>query len=1658
MLDDEQGNPSEADPVNRGQGTERDDSVAVAIDATTDDGPDRDAGLVDVGLTPGDILDSDAHASLCVGFGAVDAGEHEVGFSASSRDFGDLDVDLSPWAPLLGLLDPTEPETVPSDQPFTPAAGVGGVHALELRSESMLHYSERGALRTGKLDRTEVGTSDDNRDIVAGRDQVEVDGTLDEHTGHGLVVVADEVETNVGGPLTMRAHLEDNVIMAGVMRDEFAGGTLVTAAMSDDMAAGLGLRCTAPLDVWAHGLVGMEERPGTCAADGLLFELAGTLYEREYGPGAHVAAVARQQGTVVTTMKTGFRPLMKVALGVRNLIPGGGGGGGGANASPPAAPPPAPPGGEATAATLTTVEGGGALGRGVAGGDNTDEMASVARTLETASDAGDVEDLQHPASTADNLDDLARIEAEGGGYQQIAEAYEQPIPAAAASEPDAGRVSGSDSAAPASGYKKAPELDLTEPGADGYTFQSSYGQLREQVEHFRADSNWRGNLYSREYLTAVDDKASELFKAIGGDPLAFAGDNRNYRTADIYAAMQRMLDEAAEAERYFDVAEIRTVMEELEGFVHRSAVDFAARTDEFAGTALGSQRLPIDPNIDTDKLRTWLDEQIRAAEDRFAEATMAGDQPGWEYASHEVTFYDQVLKSLEKGMSPLAESSEQTAFVQATKVMPADEKYIAKTTADLIELGLDPDSFDIIPPRTDAHEQLDAYLEFHDRFVETLSDPEFHRSAAEVGDRYAPALHGPGGPGPGQPGAGSPGSPGGGVNEPDVHPTLGADDPPLPLPALDDPPAPGDSPTAAIGEPVADSPTGAGSSEAGGTPSRKQPDALYSTRPGAETYDFNEAHHSLRDRTGFYRAEFNFRGNFFLREYVQNIDTEALRLLERLEVSTDAITTDFGRVAPDVYGTLQQMAEHADTVGDASRAADIRSAMAELEVLVDAAIVEAAARTDEFSGTAVGSQRARIDRHIDTAKLQSWLTVQMEAAGERRVSMPMDEPIAARLAGLEENYYFEAIRCLEEGTNPLASSNEQIVGIRINRVEPHLAEYADEIAAGRPYPRIQAQDELDLYIRLQEVLFTALEDPEFHRSLDEMDLDTYADGPRKRIQQTLDRLRRDTLRPLAGGDVPPPLPAADVADGAVYVDEVRDRSFSRSALAASEETLERQAAGAAEGGASVRGRAPVPDPAPPEPSLGIRRAPPDAAPAPVIDERSGRWLLEAYEGPIPAPAPGDAALARADGASPQWSDVSWNSGLQVADDSGIGSAGRTADEGNISNLFSAAPEPVDESTTGLDEVRHAPGADDDGSFAHTVDTGGEGGNPTGTVSGPDDFTTTPGRGDGTGPGPAGTVSSIPPGTHDPVSPGAAGNASVGDATPAGASVADAGKGDAGARADLYGEPVSFEGRSLEGASPRGDSKELARPLDGAEAPIEDLPRVETDPAEPEPKSILRNSDGRPVPDAPLDRRDGIIQMRIDVAQTIRRRFNDGMGDAGSVWRDVLWSGERRDVAATREANARWSEFTSVQRTSKISFSDEPHQILFRSVEPPNTVDRAHAAYYISRPRGWEPTRETGFGRLAQGWNEFPFSPRERILNTLQKGEALSPDQITALESGLEGYQAAGGVLSSNQYRAMTRMLSDLGDQYQHFRWHLHGAPDARVIQILEMLDYAAGAV
>ena len=1597
------------------------DALPGVIDSTSDigrgsnDDPDS-SGHGSFPLDFGDAFGDDEDDELPVG----GADGHELGFRATSQDYDELGVDLSPWPPLLGMLDSTEPEEWPDDRPFTPSEGVERAHALELRAESMLQYAERGAERTGELDRTEVGVSDDNRDVVAGRDRVEIDGMLEEHTGHGLVHVADEVEMNVGGRLRMHAHLEDNIIMGGVMTDEWSGGTFITAAMSDDMAAGLGLRCTAPLDLWVHGLVGMEERPGTCAADGILLELAGTLYEREYGPSAHVALVARHSGTVVTTMKTGFRPLMKTAIGVRNLIPGGGGGGGDASASPPAAPPaPGGGGGEtAGAVTLTAAESGGALGRGVAGSDDTDEIVSVARTVETASDTAEVENLQHPASTADNLDDLARVEAEGAGYQQVAEIYEQPIPLApeqAAAEPS----SGAGSTAAGSGGKQPPPLDHTAPGAEGYDFGSVYGSLHDRNQFYRQELNLRGNLYLREYLGEIDKKAIELFEALGGSVDDIAIDNYGLRTSNVYATVETMANEAEMAGDVERLADIRAAMEQLEALVQSTLADVAAHTDDFSGVAIGSQRGPINPNIDVDKLRSWLEEQKLAAQ----QAMMDPQTPfeDFQRLSWTQDYYDQMLKALDAGINPLAESSDQVAFIRAGKVEPykaqfADEIAAAEAAGDWV----------LIPPRAPDQDQLDLFFELHDGLMETLSDPELFRSAEEMGgDTFTGAVHSPMDPGSDMPGPDSLRPLADGVDEPDVNPVLGANIPP-PSPPLD------------------------------------------FTRPGAEGYDFRKAYYSLQDRNLFYRDKFNFRGNFFMREYLREIDTKAMKLFQGLDGPADAIDGDnFGYRTSSIYRTLEQMAEDAEAANDLNRAADIRTAMDEIEGIVNDTLAEVAVRTDEFSGAAPWSPRAPIDPNIDTEKLRSWLQDQAQQARERLLAAQTDE--AQQLAGWEWGYYVQLIQSLDEGVNPLAVSNEQIAVMSINTGKPIPTQVADEVAGTAAEghelasPRPQAGDEAYLYASLQELLIATLSDPEFHRSAEEMGAGAFTFPVRARIDEGLDFLGPDSLRPLGGGDVPPPLPAADFADSAGYVDEVRDRSFSRSTLAASEETLERQAAGFAEGDASVRSRAPVSDSGAPEPSLGSRRAPPDSAQAPTIDERSGRWVVEPPAEPGGSPAPSDDASSRI-------TDVSWESGLQVSDDSEF-------DAGDVDpwEFFSAASEPEDVDLEGVDDVQHAPAANDGGpsgsTTARSAPTGGEDSNPTGTLSGPDDSSTASRRGIGTGPRHSGSPSRIIPGTPDPVSTGTAAGALVTDATPAGASASGADAGVAGTRSDLYNEPVSFEGRSLEGTPRSDDSKELAQSLDGAEIPIEDLPPVESGPAGPGRKSILKHADDMPDPGLSyVDEDEAITDRRIEYAKNTRGRSNRNA--------DTVWKRARNRREAVDAANARWSEFAAAKRASSTSFSDDPRQVLYlvehettlysntgekiadlyRGADPPNTLDRSQAAHYVPRPWGWKPEHETGFGRLSQGWNEFPFSPRERILNTLSKGESLNPEQIGALESGLEGYRVAGGRISSSQHRAMVDMISDLADQYRHTRWHMHGERGERLLQLIEMLDYATVAV
>ena len=161
---------------------------------------------------------------------------------------------------------------------------------------------------------------------------------------------------------------------------------------------------TAPVDVWVNELTGIQERPGTAQADALFRESYGTLFEREYGAGTHVASVANFTGTVYQTQKAGFRPMMKVALGVRNLIPA---------AAPGVAPEPSPPAPPAGPQGGTGAAGAGTMvatnaGAGAAGtARSVDNFQDMGRVANAAEDMENVASLHRAEDTADTLDDLA---------------------------------------------------------------------------------------------------------------------------------------------------------------------------------------------------------------------------------------------------------------------------------------------------------------------------------------------------------------------------------------------------------------------------------------------------------------------------------------------------------------------------------------------------------------------------------------------------------------------------------------------------------------------------------------------------------------------------------------------------------------------------------------------------------------------------------------------------------------------------------------------------------------------------------------------------------------------------------------------------------------------------------------------------------------------------------------------------------------------------------------------------------------------------------------------------------------------------------------------------------------------------------------------------
>ena len=583
--------------------------------------------------------------------------------------------DMSPgeriFGPTLSLFEPPSVMDPVSNLDFLP---VDDAFALELRSETIEQLVGGDALRRGESERIEAGRSQTNADLVAGRDRVRVHATLHEHTGHGLAEQAAHLHTIVDGTLDVHAASEDTVLLAGHMRDLWDGGAAIVAAMTDDTVGGGGIRVTTPLDLWVHGLMGVEERIGTCTADAVLMESSATHYEREYGPGAHAAGLAVYTGSLHQSSRSTFRPLMRVSSGVRNLIAGGGGGGAGGDAgaggAPVASPPPASAAGgagtQAASETLCAATGaGGTAQAGVvagvrsedlAGNHRVDEVAALARGANVAGASGDLTGLRRGTDTAGQLAALRDAMRGGEAVTQgevtsvsrvpksddIASVHEASALDIVTDIPSGATVPGRDAPvlhSTASPRPLPPGVkfgllggggDPVRPASSDFeSWRSNYIGLCVKYVRHRENYNWIATRAFADAISEISGRLLEAYVEFGGSldsvKREFLGESKSTTSVvESYFVLRGLAREAVGAREITRASGIEEILASIDRLTAEFVKKLDARTDEFDRAYAEARRIrSLDPRIDAQKISDWIEEELKSvkANDLVARAT-----------------------------------------------------------------------------------------------------------------------------------------------------------------------------------------------------------------------------------------------------------------------------------------------------------------------------------------------------------------------------------------------------------------------------------------------------------------------------------------------------------------------------------------------------------------------------------------------------------------------------------------------------------------------------------------------------------------------------------------------------------------------------------------------------------------------------------------------------------------------------------------------------------------------------------------------------------------------------------------------------------------------------------------------------------------------------
>ena len=357
------------------------------------------------------------------------------------------------------------------------------------RAKQIIESSGGPRIRRGRSDRLEVGSGGLFVE-TGGTRTLRVGGTHSERIGGDHTTRAKRVEQTVRGHARISGR-NDTLLLGGAMSDVHAGAELVLAGMSDDLVIGAGSRVTAVLDLWLAGVVGLEDKLATTSFDGAIVDTARTLYEREYATGVHNAGSASFSGAVYATQATGFRKLMKVSSGVRNLSAGGGGGSGGDEASSPGPSPPATTPDSADSGLLGSTR----TPSPASGGTDSADLGRLASEASAAEDATTYRRTEDVSGATAELQEAARTQVAADSPEDAALAPSRtlstenpstgPPPASSAdASPTDPHVN---AAAPDRGAATVPEPTWAPSSTHERTYTTGQVRIGESVDEFQFD-------------------------------------------------------------------------------------------------------------------------------------------------------------------------------------------------------------------------------------------------------------------------------------------------------------------------------------------------------------------------------------------------------------------------------------------------------------------------------------------------------------------------------------------------------------------------------------------------------------------------------------------------------------------------------------------------------------------------------------------------------------------------------------------------------------------------------------------------------------------------------------------------------------------------------------------------------------------------------------------------------------------------------------------------------------------------------------------------------------------------------------------------------------------------------------------------------------------